>query len=92
VRLYISPYTPELHDLRWETLRDPQETRWLATGEKTLFSRYLITADWGDVPPRPGGPGADAGGRRGVRICWGTVEEFLTLLTDKYNARVQNRD
>jgi hypothetical protein len=52
VRLYISPNAPELHGLRWETLCDPTGA-WLATSERTLFSRFLISADWRPVRPAP---------------------------------------
>ena len=41
LRLYISGGTPELHALRWETLRDPVDHAWLVTSERVLFSRYL---------------------------------------------------
>lgn len=42
LRLFIHRAAPELHDLRWETLRDPdQPERVLLTNELILFSRYL---------------------------------------------------
>ncbi|MGH2733432.1 MAG: CHAT domain-containing protein [Actinomycetota bacterium] len=46
VRLFIGPSAPELHALRWETLRDPDDDAWLATNENVLFSRYLSSLDW----------------------------------------------
>ncbi len=54
VRLLIGASAPELHRLRWETLRDPQDGSPLFTGESILFSRYLLgRADWRLVRPRP---------------------------------------
>jgi hypothetical protein len=42
-RLFVGPNVPELHRLRWETLRDPRQPKgsWLVTNERILFSRYL---------------------------------------------------
>ncbi len=53
VRLLIGPDAPELHSLRWETLRDPQDGALLFTGENILFSRYLSSLDWRPVRLRP---------------------------------------
>ncbi len=53
IRLFIGPSAPELHDLRWETLRDPQDASSLLTTEHLLFSRYLSSADWRPVRLRP---------------------------------------
>jgi tetratricopeptide (TPR) repeat protein len=52
----------ELHLLRWETLRDPAhpDGPLLTTGGQILFSRYLSSADWTPVQPRP------LGGRRAL--------------------------
>jgi CHAT domain/SIR2-like domain len=55
VRLFIGPSAPELHNLRWETLRDPEAGRPLLTGEEVLFSRYLSSGDWRPVRLRPKG-------------------------------------
>ena len=46
VRLFIHPNAPELHSLRWETLRDPHDNSWLFTNQNVLFSRYLSTLSW----------------------------------------------
>ncbi len=46
VRLFIHPNAPELHSLRWETLRDPRDNAWLFTNQNVLFSRYLSTLSW----------------------------------------------
>jgi hypothetical protein len=35
-----------LHDLRWETLHDPQTDSLLATNEQLLLTRYLSSFDW----------------------------------------------
>jgi hypothetical protein len=53
LRLFIGPSAPELHNLRWETLRNPEDGSHLLTGEEILFSRYLSSPDWRPVGPRP---------------------------------------
>ena len=53
LRLLIDFGVPELHAVRWETLRDPQDNTLLFTGEKVLFSRYLSSLDWRPVRLRP---------------------------------------
>jgi hypothetical protein len=55
LRLLIGPSAPELHSLRWETLRDPQDGAPLLTGEQILFSRYLSSGDWRPIQLRPRG-------------------------------------
>jgi hypothetical protein len=55
LRLVIGPGAPELHALRWETLRDPEADRPLLTDERLLFSRYLAAADWRPIKLRPKG-------------------------------------
>lgn len=55
VRLVISPGIPELHALRWETLRDPETDQPLLTNERLLFSRYLAAGDWRPVKLRAKG-------------------------------------
>ena len=52
-RIFIGPSAPELHGLRWETLRDPQDGSYLVIGEHLLFSRYLSSLDWRPVGLRP---------------------------------------
>ena len=49
LRLFIGPTAPELHSLRWETLRNPQDGSPLLTSEHVLFSRYLSSIDWRPV-------------------------------------------
>ncbi len=44
-RLYIHPDAQELHNVRWETLRDPQDGTHLCMSENLLFSRYISTPD-----------------------------------------------
>ncbi len=53
VRLFVDPTAPELHRLRWEVVRDPQQGNYLFTGEQVLFSRYLASMDWRPVRLRP---------------------------------------
>ncbi len=55
VRLFIEPNAPELHRLRWETLRVPGSQSPLLTSERLLFSRYLSSDDWRPVRLRPQG-------------------------------------
>ncbi|NTU81953.1 MAG: hypothetical protein HGA45_21670, partial [Chloroflexales bacterium] len=54
VRLHIAA-GPQLHQLRWETLRDPEVGRRLALDPQTQFSRYLGAEDWSPVALRPRG-------------------------------------
>ncbi|MFO7682689.1 MAG: hypothetical protein R6X34_21850, partial [Chloroflexota bacterium] len=46
IRLAIGPSAPELHSLRWETLRLPGVDSPLLTQETLRFSRYLNSLDW----------------------------------------------
>ena len=55
LRLLIGPSAPELHSLRWETLRDTQDDSPLFTGENLVFSRYLSSLDWRPIRLRPKG-------------------------------------
>ena len=52
VRLFIDPGSPELHELHWERLLDPEYGTPLLTGERVLFSRYLSSWDPRSVPLR----------------------------------------
>lgn len=49
MRLFIGPYASELHDLRWETLKAPDEDDYLFTRDQLFFSRYLSSYDWRPV-------------------------------------------
>ena len=53
LRLLVGPTAPELHNLRWELLVDPETKAFLATSEKILFSRFLFSQDWRPVKLRP---------------------------------------
>jgi CHAT domain/SIR2-like domain len=53
LRLLVGPTAPELHNLRWELLTDPETKAPLATSEKILFSRFLVSQDWRPVKLRP---------------------------------------
>ncbi|HEY3310035.1 MAG TPA: CHAT domain-containing protein [Anaerolineales bacterium] len=48
-RLLIGANAPELHQLHWETLRNPQDSSPLCTDENLVFSRYLSSFDWRPV-------------------------------------------
>ena len=53
LRLFIGSGAPELQNLRWETLRDPQNRDVpLFTSEQILFSRYLSSFDWRPISLR----------------------------------------
>lgn len=53
LRLMIAPEATALHRLRWELLRDPDTDRTLATSERILFSRFMVSHDWRPVTLRP---------------------------------------
>ncbi len=55
LRLIIDPAAPELHGLRWETLRDPADGSSLVTSERILFTRYLASQDYRRVKIKPQG-------------------------------------
>jgi predicted ATPase/Tfp pilus assembly protein PilF len=55
LRLSIGPGAPELHSLRWETLRDPQHDVSLVTRERVLFSRHVSSPDFRPVRLRSPG-------------------------------------
>ena len=52
--LSFGPGSSDLHDLRWETLRDPERPgAALLTDRRILFSRHLASFDWRPVRLRP---------------------------------------
>jgi hypothetical protein len=53
VRLFIGPGAAQLHRLHWETLRNPSDGAALATDQRVLFSRYLMSQEYRPVLPRP---------------------------------------
>lgn len=53
LRLFIDSAAPELHALRWETLRDPANNASLVTSERILFTRYLASQDFRRVTIKP---------------------------------------
>ena len=53
LRLLIGPSAPELHSLRWELLLDPDNKQQLATSERILFSRFMLSRDWRVIKLRP---------------------------------------
>ncbi len=55
LRLHVGASAPELHDLRWELLADPDSGDPLATSQRVLFSRYMTSEDWRTVKLRPRG-------------------------------------
>jgi hypothetical protein len=56
LRLFIGPGAAWLHQLRWETLRDPDNDVPLLMSERVVFSRYLSSMDWRPVGVRPKTP------------------------------------
>ena len=55
LRLLIGPSAPELHSIRWEMIRNPQDNTPICTSENIIFSRYLSSLDWRPVRLRPKG-------------------------------------
>jgi CHAT domain-containing protein len=61
LRLYVDRSVPELHNLYWETLRDPRADTWpaaapwLVPNQRVLLSRYGRSRDWRPVRLRPKG-------------------------------------
>ncbi|RPI92416.1 MAG: CHAT domain-containing protein, partial [Chloroflexi bacterium] len=56
VRLLVDYAAPELLNLRWEALHDPDKrAEPLFTGEKAYFSRFLVSRDWRPVQLHPKG-------------------------------------
>lgn len=53
LRLIIDPTAAELHELRWEMLRDPSDNSSLVTSERILFTRYLASQDFRPVKIKP---------------------------------------
>lgn len=54
LRLYVSPSAPELESLRWETLRDPDDSASrLLTSRNVFFSRFMSGSDWRPIQLRP---------------------------------------
>jgi hypothetical protein len=59
LRLYVDRSVPELHNLYWETLRDPRaetwpaSAPWLVSNQRVLLSRYGRSRDWRPVRLRP---------------------------------------
>ena len=53
IRFFVGPSAPELHSLRWETLREPQDRNRLLTDDHLLFSRFLSSIEGIFVPLRP---------------------------------------
>ena len=54
LRLRIGPSAPELHAVRWELLRDPENRDAnLVTQERVIFSRFLDSRDYRTVEVRP---------------------------------------
>ncbi len=49
LRLLVGPSASQLMALRWEQLRDPESNAPLATSEKTLLSRFMVSQDWRPV-------------------------------------------
>lgn len=55
LRLCIDSTAPELHSLRWETLRDPNTRDPMLTGERVVFSRLVSSRDLRPVQLRAAG-------------------------------------
>jgi hypothetical protein len=55
LRLQVDDSAPELHNLRWETLRDLESDSWLLLQEQVLFSRLVPSRNWERVTLRAKG-------------------------------------
>ncbi|MCP4654877.1 MAG: SUMF1/EgtB/PvdO family nonheme iron enzyme [bacterium] len=53
LRLLLGPSALGLHALRWELLCDPETGTPVATSERTLFSRFMLSRDYRPVELRP---------------------------------------
>ena len=53
LRIQISPSLPELNGICWELLRDPKTGNKLATSERIVFSRFILSQDWRVIKLRP---------------------------------------
>lgn len=64
----IDPSAQELQSLRWELLRHPQTGEALASSERVLFSRFMVTRDFRPVKLRAKQPNPDKLHQRRHRI------------------------
>lgn len=55
LRLLIDQSAPELHSLRWETLRDPSKGGFLAKNQNILLTRFIYGSDWSQIQLRKRG-------------------------------------
>jgi hypothetical protein len=55
LRILIDRSALELHDLRWEALRHPDDSEYLALHAGLPFSRFLYSSDWRQVELRQKG-------------------------------------
>lgn len=53
LRLLIGASAPELHAVRWELLLDPENGLPLATSQRILLSRFMLSDDWRLIKLRP---------------------------------------
>jgi hypothetical protein len=54
IRLRVRDHAAALHNLRWESVRDPlDESKTLLTNESILFSRFVDSSDWRRADLRP---------------------------------------
>ncbi len=53
LRIQLSSSLAELHGISWELLRDPKTETTLATSERIVFSRFILSQDWRVIKLRP---------------------------------------
>ncbi len=53
LRIQLSSSLAELHGISWELLRDPKTGATLATSERIVFSRFILSQDWRVIKLRP---------------------------------------
>jgi hypothetical protein len=56
IRLFVDAAAPDLHQLRWEAMRDPVSGALLFTGDRVFFSRYIATPVYRSLGRRPKEP------------------------------------
>ncbi|MEK7831763.1 MAG: CHAT domain-containing protein, partial [Acidobacteriota bacterium] len=53
LRIQINSSLAELHGICWELMRDPKIGGTLATSERIVFSRFILSRDWRVIKLRP---------------------------------------
>lgn len=73
IRIAIHQNAPELHDVKWELLCEPERGAQLAAMNGVTFTRYLMSAGWSAIRIQP---------QRDMRVL---VAVFDPIDADRYN-------